>query len=161
MIRFLDRAFLTDPFIELVGSRRLVICLNATREALGLDGVSRVLKEILNGRSSEALKSVEVGLSLRRWGNDFTQFSSSLRRIVAHIVSHVRERDDRWIALVRDEFDIPERVLRENVAHGDSALIAILTHLTPVGKTGRANGEKRMDCWLGVGKRAHIPDANY
>ena len=30
-----------------------------------------------------------------------------------------------------------------------------------VGKTGRANGEKRMDCRLGVGKRAHIPDANY
>ena len=130
LIRFLDRAFLTDSFSESVGSRRLVICLNATREALGLDGVSRILKEILNGRWSEPLRSVEVGLSLRRWGNDFTQFSSSLRRIVARIVSRVRERDDRWVTIVKDEFDIPERVLRENLAHGDSALLSILIHLT-------------------------------
>ena len=130
LIRFLDRAFLTDSFSESVGSRRLVICLNATRGALGLDGVSRILKEILNRRWNEPLRSVEVGLSLRRWGNDFTQFSSSLRRIVARIVSRVRERDDRWVTIVKDEFDIPERVLRENLAHGDSALLSILIHLT-------------------------------
>ena len=130
LIRFLDRTFLTDSFSESVGSRRLVICLNATCEALGLDGVSRILKEILNGRWSEMLQSVEVGLSLRRWGNDVTQFSSSLRRIVARIVSRVRERDDHWITLVKDTFDIPERVLRETLAHGDSALLSILIHLT-------------------------------
>ncbi|KAH9986342.1 hypothetical protein BJV74DRAFT_796830 [Russula compacta] len=130
LIGFLDRAFSSDSFSESVGSHRLVICLNATREALGLDGVSGVFNGILNGRWSEALQSVEVGLSLRRWCNDFTQLSSSLRRIVARIVSRVRERDDSWITLVKDEFDIPERVLRENLAHGDSALLAILIHFT-------------------------------
>ena len=30
-----------------------------------------------------------------------------------------------------------------------------------VGKTGLTNGEKQMDCQLGVGKHVHIPDANY
>ena len=41
---FLDRAFSSDSIPELVRSRRVVICLNAARAALGLDQVSRVFK---------------------------------------------------------------------------------------------------------------------
>ena len=37
----------------------------------------------------------------------------------------------------------------------------VISALNSVGKTGCTNGEKQMDCWLGVGKCAHIPDANY
>jgi hypothetical protein len=43
----------------------------------------------------------------------------------------VRERDDRWIGLAKDQFGMPEDVLRDNIAHGDnSVLLAILIHRT-------------------------------
>ena len=130
LIRFLDLTFSSHSVSELVRSHRLVTCLNAARAALGLDEALRILDEILNERWGEALQSIEVGLFLRRWSDDSEEISSSLRRIVARIVSRVRERDYRWITLIKDEFEIPERVLRENLAHGDSALLSILIHLT-------------------------------
>ncbi|KAH9978277.1 hypothetical protein BJV74DRAFT_141881 [Russula compacta] len=41
------------------------------------------------------------------------------------------ERDDRWIALAKDQFGLPEHVLRDNIAHGDnSVLLSILIHVT-------------------------------
>ena len=42
----------------------------------------------------------------------------------------VRERDNRWISLTRDEFGIPDRELRDNIAHGDSALLSLLIYKT-------------------------------
>ena len=125
---FLDRTFSSDSVSESLRSDRLVICLNAARAALGSNGVSRILDNILNGRWHEALQSVEVGHSLRHWGDE--QFSPPIRRIVTHIISCVRERDGRWIALAKDEFGIPDHVLQVYVAHGDSASLAILIHIT-------------------------------
>jgi len=46
----LDRAFSSDSIPESVRSRRVVICLNAARAALGLDQVSRVLDNIFSAR---------------------------------------------------------------------------------------------------------------
>ncbi|KAH9986334.1 hypothetical protein BJV74DRAFT_796825 [Russula compacta] len=122
LIRFLDHTFSSHSVSELARSHPLVTCLNAARAALGLDEALRILDEILNGRWGEALQSTEVGHFLRRWSDDSEEISSSLRRIVARIVSR--------ITLVKDEFDIPDRTLRDNLAHGDSALLAILIHFT-------------------------------
>ena len=47
---FLDRAFSSDSIPESVRSRRVLICLNAARAALGLDQVSRVLDNIFSAR---------------------------------------------------------------------------------------------------------------
>ena len=46
----LDRAFLSDSIPESVRSRRVLICLNAARAALGLDQVLRVLDNIFSAR---------------------------------------------------------------------------------------------------------------
>ncbi len=125
---FLDRTFSSDSVSESVRSGRLVICLNAARAALGSNGISEILDNILNERWHEALESVEVGHSLRCWGDK--QFSSHIRRIIAHIISCVRERDGRWIALAKDEFGLPDHVFQDNVAQGDSASLAILIYIT-------------------------------
>jgi len=47
---FLDRAFSSDSIPESVRSRRVLICLNAARAALGLDQVSRILDNISSAR---------------------------------------------------------------------------------------------------------------
>jgi len=47
---FLDRAFSSDSIPESARSRRVLICLNAGRAALGLDQVSRVLDNIFSAR---------------------------------------------------------------------------------------------------------------
>jgi len=127
---FLDRTLSSNSVSDLVRSRRLVICLDAARAAIGFDGVTRIFNDLLNGRWSGVFQSVEIGHSLRRWGDE--QFFPYVRRIVSRIVSRIpeRERDDRWIALVKLEFGIPDRSLREYLQHGDSASLFILNHTT-------------------------------
>jgi hypothetical protein len=126
--RFLDR---TLSVAESARGGRLVTCLDAAYAALGCDRVSLILWEILNGRWPELLQSVEIGHSLRRWSNAADErFTPDVRRIVAQIVIGVRERNDRWISLVRAEFEVPDRDLRRYIADRDSVLLSILIHVT-------------------------------
>jgi len=128
---FLDRTFSSDSISESAKSSRLIICLNAAHVAIGPDGSSRILDEILNGRWNDALQSVEFGTSLRRWGNNKGEsIGLKIRRVVACIIARTRGRDDRWTMLVKDEFGVPDAVFRDNVTHGDSVLLAILIHVT-------------------------------
>jgi hypothetical protein len=126
---FLDHTFSSSTFTKLVRGERLVICLNAARVVLGSGAVSHILDNIFDGRWAGALQYIEVGHALKRWGD--TQFSSQIRRIVARIVSRIQvsERDDRWIALVQDEFGVPDRALQDQVSPCDGDSLAILTHI--------------------------------
>ena len=127
---FLDCTFSLNSVTQSLRSDRLVICLNAAHAALGSEGASQILQDILNGRWPELLQSVEIGHSLRRWRNsDDEQFTTNVRRIVAQIVVGVRERDGRWFSLVKAEYGIREHVLREYTGHGDSVLLSILIHM--------------------------------
>ena len=129
---FLDRTFSSSLISEPARSTQLLItCLNAAYEALGPDGVSRILIHILNGGWGELLQSVEMAHSLRRWSkNTNDEFTIYVRRIVTQVVAGVRERDDRWISLAKAEFGVPDSVLRDNIRHGDSALLSLLIHMT-------------------------------
>jgi hypothetical protein len=129
--RFLERTLSFSSVSEPVKSRRLNICLDAARAALGFDGVSQIFRDILNGRWPELIQSVEMVQTLRNWGNkNDEQFTPYLQRIVAQAVVDVRERDYRWMSLVKAEFAVPDPVLRSYVPHGDSVLLAILIHVT-------------------------------
>jgi Family of unknown function (DUF6535) len=125
---FLDHTFSSNTFTESVRGDRFIICLNAARAALGPAAVSQILRDIFDGRWPAALQSIEVGHALKHW--DDIQFSSYIRRIVARIVSRVQigERDDRWIALVHDEFGIPDRAIGDHAPPGDAS-ITILIHI--------------------------------
>lgn len=126
---FLDHTFSSDAFSGSVRSDRLLTCLSAARAALGPGDVSRILDDVYDGRWPMALRSIEVGYAVRRWDDD-VRFSSLSRRIVGRIISRVRERDDRWIALVKDEFGIPELAFEDHVGGGgDDASLIVLIHV--------------------------------
>ena len=130
---YLNRTFSSNSTSESVRSDQLIICLGATHAVLGPDGVSQILHDILSGWWRELLQSIEMAQSLWSWGkstNCDSQIAHSIRRIVTQVVVGVRGRDNRWISLTKDEFGVPDRVLRANIAHGDSALLSLLIHMT-------------------------------
>jgi hypothetical protein len=128
---FLDRIFTSNSVSPDSKPDRFITCLNATHAVLGPDGVSQILYNILSGRWGEVLQLVEIGHSLRGWGNNNDeQFTPFVRRIITQIIIRVRERDDRWISLVVDEFGVPDHKLRANIRRGDSALLSLLIHVT-------------------------------
>ena len=130
---FLDRTFLSNSISESVKGDQLIICLRATRAVLGPDGVTQILQDILGGRWRELLQSIEMAQSLGRWGNSINcdgQFTHDVRRIVTQVVVGVRGRDNRWISLAKDEFGVPDGVLRDNIAHGESTLLSLFIHVT-------------------------------
>jgi hypothetical protein len=128
---FLDRTFSSHSIPGSVKSDRLFTCLNAAHAALESSAVSHILDDIFNGRWGDALQSVELGLSLRRWGHGKNDsIDSNIRRIIARIVARARRQDDRWTRLVKDEFGVPDRVFEDYLAHGDTIPLAILIHST-------------------------------
>jgi Family of unknown function (DUF6535) len=128
---FLDRTFSSSSVTESVGSNRLVLCLSAARAALGLDGVSQILQNILIGRWPELIQSVEMVQSLRYWNNkNGKRFTPYVQRIVSQVVVDLSERDDGWISLVKAEFAVSGHVLRSYISRGNSVLLFILIHMT-------------------------------
>ena len=128
---FLDRTFSSHLVTESARNDRLITCLNAAHSALAPSGVSEILGNFFNGHRDEALKSVEIGHLLVRWGHSSDDLiEPKVRRILARIIAHPQDRDDRWARLVEEAFGIPSGVIRDYLAHGDSALLAILIHVT-------------------------------
>ena len=141
---FLERTSSSGLISEPARSTQLIItCLNATYKVLDIDEVTQILVHILNGHGQwgKLLQSVEMAHSLRGWGKSKGKTRSAhdkiiryIRRIVTQVVAGVRlgERGGRWISLAKAkaEFGIPDNVLWDNIAHGDSALLSFLVHLT-------------------------------
>lgn len=127
---FLDRTFKSKFISEPVKLARLTNCLNAADTALGTFGVSGILGNIFDGRWRDIPQSIELGHSLRRWCQSGEEWIAlTARSIVAGIIA-ARERDDRWIELVKVQFGLSSRVLRENIPYGDSVLLVILLQAT-------------------------------
>jgi hypothetical protein len=121
--QFLGQTLSSDSVSELVRSRRLLTCLNATRSVLGdLEGTNQI---ICSGSWIEKPPSPEIGYILRRWRNG-TDSSSALigSCIIARIIASVEKRDDStWMALTRSQLGITEEVLKGYLEHGDSLLL--------------------------------------
>ena len=109
---FLDRTFSSNSVSESVRSDRLITCLDVAIAALEPSAVSRLLDDISDRRRwGEALQSVELGHSLRRWGHGKNDsIDLHVRRIVACILARARGRDGRWIMLAKDELGVPDRI---------------------------------------------------
>ena len=128
---FLDRTFSSSLVPESVRNGRLITCLDAAHSALGSIGASRILSNFFHIQRDKALKSVELGHSLISWGRSIDcSINPIVRRMVARIIAHAKDRDDRWTKLVKEAFNIPDGVIRDYVARGDSMLLAILNHVT-------------------------------
>jgi len=141
---FLDRTFSSHLVTESVRSDRLVTCLNAAHSALGPSAVSEILGDFFKGQRDEALKSVTLGHSLRRWAHSSDDsIEPNVRRIIACIITRAQDRDEQWTMLVKEVFGVADGVFRNYLAHGDSLLLAILVHVTREGLlTGHASSER-------------------
>jgi hypothetical protein len=125
---FLRRTLSSNLILDSVKTRRFLICINA---ADTMDAILKILREDEEGRLTLP-RSIEIGQALARWcTNENRQIAYRAKRIVVEVLMAVTEHDDHWIGLAKDQFGIPEHVLRDNIAHGDnSVLLFIFTHLT-------------------------------
>jgi len=140
---FLSRNLTSNSVSEEVKIRQFYICMNAAKVVYDSRDIENILGSLFRLGLGQVPISYRTAEILTRWcTSNERQFSSDFRRTVANIFLFVRERDDRWIALTKDQFGMPEDVLRDNIAHGDnSVLLAILIHRTrllPV-RTGPLN----------------------
>ena len=128
---FLDRTFSSNTISMSIQSSRLEVCLNAAHAACRSYPVSRLLQVILRGRWHEALRSLNIGQSLRRWSNSNDgEIALHAQSIIALIVVNTEEHDDRWVALVNDEFGVTDDDLQDYIAYGDSVSFSILVEIT-------------------------------
>jgi hypothetical protein len=128
---FLNRTFSSNLVSESVRVDRFTICLDAVHAALEPSAVSEILDNIFvgHGHWNQALQSVAIGHTLRLWDHR-QDHDLNVRRIIACIIARVRERDDRWTVLVKEEFGVPDHLLQDSVAHRDGVLLFILIHIS-------------------------------
>ncbi|KAH9978304.1 hypothetical protein BJV74DRAFT_143291 [Russula compacta] len=127
---FLRRTLSSSSILDSVKSHRLIICIDAADALDASNAFSSLSISVEQGKLSLP-QSVETGHALaRRCTGKKSIIALPMRFIVAGILMTVSEHDDRWIALAKDQFGIPEHVLRDNIAHGDnSVLLSIVIHL--------------------------------
>jgi len=131
LTRFLYRTRSSDILPESIQKRRLVVCTKAADATHLSDAASCILNDIFMGRWRGVLQSVEMGHSLRTWIHSGEQETGLCAQIiVSAIIASVRVRDNSWIALAKNQFGVSEDVLRDYLAHGDSALLANLVHIS-------------------------------
>lgn len=128
---FLDRTLTSNLVSEPIKTRRFVTCFNAA-DAISTCIDREFFHGVLSGRWGGVLQSVEIGKFLKGWGNNRDRETSLYSQsIVAGVIANVRERDDHWSALAKDQLRISGDVFQDYVAHGDSVLLANLIHITP------------------------------
>ncbi|KAH9972955.1 hypothetical protein BGW80DRAFT_1252314 [Lactifluus volemus] len=108
-------------------TRRVIYCAKAV-DIVGLSDVTATsILEGIFGYGVDVLRSVEIGRSLRSSGDGLCTSG-----IIAGVIANVpeRERDYHWSVLVKGQLGVSEEKLRDYLAHGDSVLLANLTHIT-------------------------------
>ena len=144
---FLGRTLTLNPVNESVKAHRLVKCLNAMDVIPCPSHVQEFVHRLIDERLRQIPLSIETGHTLIRCcannlnDGDISQYA---QYCVIRILTTVEERDDRWIALAKKQFGLPENDLRYNLAYGNnSVLLSILIHL--IRQVSRAEPSK---LWL-------------
>jgi hypothetical protein len=129
---FVDETLSSDSVPELVTSRRLLTCLNATQTVLGeRAGMSITDKIIRSGNWNEMPLSPKIGHILNRWRNSTGSSRALIAScIIARIIAAVEKRDDTWMALARSQLGVTEEVFSSYLERGDSVLLANLIKTT-------------------------------
>ncbi|KAH9054789.1 hypothetical protein EDB87DRAFT_1834605 [Lactarius vividus] len=113
----------------LVGFRRAVVCARA----IDLEDIPYAFQRIFSRIVSEChyVQSARIARLIRGWGNSGGGVNPVyISAIVSSIVAKAQRHDDHWFAIASDDLGVPESILRDYAAHGDSLSLAILIHLT-------------------------------
>ncbi len=110
-------------------TRRLALCFDVLNE-LRSDFLDSLCTNLVWVNWSGA-DSGDIGYFLRSLDKSSKgRLTPFIPGIIAQIVAHVREGDDRWTALARDHLGVQEDVLRNYLARGDSLSLANLNQFT-------------------------------
>ena len=129
LYRFMGRTLSSNSVSESVKSRRAIIC----GEIMSTIPCSNIyVHHNLWSRFDQAQVSIERLQAMARWFTHISRnVSDTARTRVAENLARMQDRDDRWVALAARISGLPERDLRDNIAHGgDNVSLAILIQLT-------------------------------
>ena len=133
---FMGHTLSSNSVTESVKSHRVIIC----RDIMSMIPCSNdYVNDSLRSYFDQPPVSIERLQAMTRW---FTHISGNLsytaRIRAAESLAKMSERDDRWISLAVSVCGLPERDLRDNIAHGgDIVSLAILIQV--IRKTFRSN----------------------
>jgi hypothetical protein len=126
---FMLRTLSSNSLSGLDKARRLAICFDAGNE-LRSDGVEDMFKDVIYANWKRP-DSVDIGYFLNSLDKSNTgPLTPFIRGLIAQIVAHVQEDDDRWTALARDHLGVQKDVLRNYLTQGDSLSLANFIQFT-------------------------------
>ena len=126
----LNSTFSSDLLPEPVKNRRALICMKAidpahTPEALGV--LNRILSKYQYGDPLVA----EILLIVRGWEINVDRDATlDAKATFSKILARVEPHDYSWLILASKSLGVPETVLRDYIARGDSLSLAVLVHVT-------------------------------
>ncbi|KAH9054790.1 hypothetical protein EDB87DRAFT_1688836 [Lactarius vividus] len=127
----LKRTFSSDLLSAPVKKRRAMICAKAIDPAHHPGSAFEAVEMILSNDRGSGSLAAEFLPIVRGWRDNADKDTWSITQTVASsIIAMMGRRDDPWFILASDELGVPESVLREHAAHGDSLSLAILIHVT-------------------------------
>ncbi len=130
--QFLEQTVSSDTVPELVKSRRLLTCLNATHTVLGGRAGMGIVAQIIRSENWNAVPlSPEMGHILIRLRTS-TDFLKAITGscVIARIIASPGRHDDTWMTLAGSQLELTNKVLKEYLHSGDSVFLANLIRLT-------------------------------
>ena len=130
LLGLLDRTFSSDLLPVPVKERRAMLCAKVTDPA-HIPLAFGVLDRILSSYQDSDPLVAEILQIVRGWDNSRDEKTILVAQAtVSSIVARAHQRDDPWFTLASNELGLPESVLRDYAANGDSLSLAILIHIT-------------------------------
>jgi hypothetical protein len=115
---FLDRTFSSHLFTEEDRINRLRTCMKAAHSALQLHEVSQDFRDFYEVHGDENVRRMLVD---------------------ACVIAYTQDRNGKWTMLLADVLGVPERVVQNYRANGDSVLLATVIHVAREAlRTGRS-----------------------
>ena len=131
LIGLLNRTFSSDFLPAPVKKRRAILCAKAIEPAHN-DISFNIIFRILSHYQYQGPVVAEVLQIVKGWHDDRDEDISLLahwKATASTIIARTQPRDDPWFILTSDELGVPNSVLRDYAARGDSLSLAILIHI--------------------------------
>ena len=132
-IRLLDRTLSSNVLSDQARRRRADICTTAIDFVLTPGAYPKLVRNLASEDQYGPTHSTEILDFIRRWDNrkgEDTEDTALVQAMFSIVVARVHRHDDSWFNLASKELGIPEAVLREYAANGDSLSLAILIYVT-------------------------------
>ena len=127
-IGLVDRTFSSDLLPAPVKQRRAIICAKAADPHL--PRTFSILDRVLSKYQYSGPVASEIVQFVTGWRRNMDEDANfRVQAIHCMIVARVQPHDDSWFILASNTLGLPEAVLRDHAAYGDSLSLAVLIHL--------------------------------